>query len=402
VAVTQLSFDANTWTGTVQILSGYASGTATVSVSGAADIAGNVMTAEPLAGTFRIDSQGPTVVSTVPPDEQVGVSLAARMKAVFSEKMDPDGITDQTFWVAAGNDKVAGRVEYDQATFTATFIPNSALAPNEDYRAVIAASVTDSVGNTMSGDYTWDFQTANRVLVSQGGTIGDVATGVSLYVAPNALDQDQEIAVDAVSASEVKLPGEDVATSLGLMYHLGPSGENLSLAKPASLTFYYAAFTLPDLPEAGYRIYQYSSSDSSWAKIGGSVDASMDVVRTSVSALGTFGLFYDKAETQGIGTIGELDIQPRVFSPRGGGFGQETTITFPLDGAGEVTIEIYNEAGRLVRILKDEESFGSGRQSVVWDGKDEDTNVVPSGIFIIVVRTDDKVKTKTVGVLNKY
>ncbi|MFC2075451.1 FG-GAP-like repeat-containing protein [candidate division KSB1 bacterium] len=402
VAVSQLSFDANTWTGTVQILPTYNSGQAVVSVSGAADIAGNLMDAEAVAGTFRIDSQGPTVVSTSPPHEQVGVSLSARVKAVFSETMDQESITGQTLGLMLGDQKVEGRVEYNQATLSATFIPNSVLQPNKDYTAVVSATVTDSVGNTMSGDYTWDFQTANRILVAQGGTIGDMASGISIYVSPNALESDQEISVEAVPQADLKMPPAETATSLGLFYHLGPTGESLALGKPGSLTFYYAGFIIPELPETGFRIFQFNAADSSWSKIGGTVDDGMDQVRTSVSSLGTFGLFSDLTESQGIGSIGEVDIQPRVFSPRGGGFGQETTISFPLDGAGEVTIEIYNEAGRLIRILRDESSFGAGRQSVVWDGKDQDSNIVPSGIFIVVVRTDDKVKTKTVGVLNKY
>ena len=102
-----------------------------------------------------------------------------------------------------------------------------------------------------------------------------------------------------------------------------------------------------------------------------------------------------------------LDCQPRLFSPNGDGFNDEVTISFDLVEDSDVTVQIYDLAGRLVRLLKQDHriAFPDGQNFVRWDGKDEDGHVVPNRLYIVTTIITDShgtdTRTKTVVVLNQ-
>jgi len=66
-----------------------------------------------------------------------------------------------------------------------------------------------------------------------------------------------------------------------------------------------------------------------------------------------------------------------------------------------VTIKIYNAAGRLVRVLKENENMPYGNNVVSWNGKDDWGNFCVSDLYIVTIQAGDKTVTKTVVVLNK-
>jgi hypothetical protein len=75
--------------------------------------------------------------------------------AVFSEEMNSLTLTRDPNFTIQG---VTGLVTY--APETATFTPNSPLAPNTTYTCTISRNVMDLSGNKMAQDYTWSFRTA--------------------------------------------------------------------------------------------------------------------------------------------------------------------------------------------------------------------------------------------------
>jgi flagellar hook assembly protein FlgD len=102
--------------------------------------------------------------------------------------------------------------------------------------------------------------------------------------------------------------------------------------------------------------------------------------------------------------LDSLNTQPRIFSPAGGGqgFGDRTSISFHLGQDSEITIKIYNVAGRLKKVLAENQSFLAGKHAMEWDGKDDDGQYCVSGLHIVSIVARGKVETKTVLVLNKY
>ncbi len=123
---------------------------------------------------------------------------------------------------------------------------------------------------------------------------------------------------------------------------------------------------------------------------------------TTVDELGAYVLI-DDPPVAGAGFEGarDLDCQPRVLSPRGGGFDVQTAISFELGRAGAGAVKVYDRAGRLVKEVAEASAFAAGRNVVYWNGTDGDGQVVPSGLYTVAVRFDGETSVRTVVVANR-
>ncbi len=101
----------------------------------------------------------PTVIFTVPPNGSTNVEVDSRISATFSLDMDPSTLTASTFTF---NPPVAGAVNYDPTTFTATFIPNKNLDFYTNYTVTIGTGVQSTAGQNIAAAYTWTFQTEQK------------------------------------------------------------------------------------------------------------------------------------------------------------------------------------------------------------------------------------------------
>lgn len=74
-------------------------------------------------------------------------------------------------------------------------------------------------------------------------------------------------------------------------------------------------------------------------------------------------------------------------------FNPTTTIKYQLPKSTEVSLKIYNLLGQLVRILIDEKQM-AGNYSIIWDGKNDNGQLVTSGVYMCRIQTQNFVKTK--------
>ena len=81
-----------------------------------------------------------------------------------------------------------------------------------------------------------------------------------------------------------------------------------------------------------------------------------------------------------------LTNYPNPFNP-------STTISFTLSHSENITLNIYNIKGQLVRTLLNDKKE-AGRYSIIWDGVDEKKNNVSSGIYFYRLETSCKTETK--------
>lgn len=77
--------------------------------------------------------------------------------------------------------------------------------------------------------------------------------------------------------------------------------------------------------------------------------------------------------------FGLYENYPNPFNP-------VTTIAYEIPANAEVTLSIYGVSGQLVRQLVNEPQC-SGRHSVIWDGRNTEGALVPSGIYICSLRS---------------
>jgi plastocyanin len=79
--------------------------------------------------------------------------------------------------------------------------------------------------------------------------------------------------------------------------------------------------------------------------------------------------------------LGAVQLLPNVPNP----FNPSTRITFELPagrtGSADVNLRIFDLKGRLVRVLL-EETMSADRHTVVWNGRNDRGNAVPSGLYV--------------------
>jgi len=86
----------------------------------------------------------------------------------------------------------------------------------------------------------------------------------------------------------------------------------------------------------------------------------------------------------------------RLYPTRPNPFNPTTVVSFEISKRGHVEIRIYDIAGRLVRTLLNEEKE-PGRYEVIWDGKNQRSRPVPSGIYFCqLIAPDHVASTKMV------
>ena len=87
----------------------------------------------------------------------------------------------------------------------------------------------------------------------------------------------------------------------------------------------------------------------------------------------------------------EVYNYPNPFNP-------ETTISFELKFNTKVKLSVYNINGQLVNILVDTK-MKTGNHKIVWDGKDQNNNQLPSGIYLYKIETEIYTSTKKMMLL---
>lgn len=70
-------------------------------------------------------------------------------------------------------------------------------------------------------------------------------------------------------------------------------------------------------------------------------------------------------------------------------FNPTTTIRFDLPKEAPVTMEVYNVLGVRVRTLMAGETVSAGHHSMMWDGRDDNGNAAPSGVYLYRINAND-------------
>jgi hypothetical protein len=144
-------------------------------------------------------------------------------------------------------------------------------------------------------------------------------------------------------------------------------------------------------------IYRYDSGTERWVLVGGRHRENGNMVRAIMDHAGVYGLFSKDIGIDTDNVLSGIFFSPNPFSPNGDGLYDEVNISFSLAKEADVTLEIYDMGGELVRRLFWQRAFGkTGRISgITWDGKDEDGRVVPYGIYIMRFEVRDNVENRT-------
>ena len=350
----------------------------------------------------------PVLVSTLPGAGAEGISTGrATLQATFSGPIalrDEAGFTlrarSLTEFFGVGDDEAFQVVPItgfgtDSSRTVVSFAPEGGLDDFTEYEVTIGARV---FGNLSDEEVSWRFSTAARLAdAAAGGTLTNPDRAVQLYLPPNAL---------SASATEIRI--SSIASAAGNPAFLAQSNVQIGrafqidagdmvLRKPATLTLRYTDTELGSANPGRLGIFTLASG--SWNRIGGTAGVADHAVSTTVGEFGVFALFEDLSTAVGTVGLSAVDCQPRAFAPAGGDLRDETDISFELSGPADVTIRVYNAAGRLERIVARDLPMAPGRNSLPWNGKDEDSEWVASGLYVVVVSAGSAQVEKIVAVV---
>ncbi len=259
------------------------------------------------------------------------------------------------------------------------------------------SSAADKRGNKMVDAIF--FKTPEKIISQAGGSVISSDGNVSVLFPQNAVSEDVSVSINLLDE------GTSLdSNSISNYYTITPS--DIQLDKPTILRI-----AIPDMyadkAESNYNPYigHINTSNGNISPLGGSIISvnSIPYIQTQLSKLGIYAAF----KSDSVVTVASLDTekivcQPRIFSPAGSVFEfPHTNILFDLSESDNVTARIFNLSGKIKRTLKPEQTLGPGNNIIVWDGKDSDGSVVPSGLYIVTLESSGSMLKTTVGVLNR-
>ncbi|HEY5764552.1 MAG TPA: Ig-like domain-containing protein, partial [Candidatus Deferrimicrobiaceae bacterium] len=120
------------------------------------------------------DKVPPTVISNLPLDLAVSVTVEPAIAAAFSEPIDPSSLNTGTFRVLdSAMVPLPGVVTYNETSRTATFSPAGPLSYGNLYTVEVGTGVEDLAGNGMATAYRWTFTTEASAPDSDDDGVGD-------------------------------------------------------------------------------------------------------------------------------------------------------------------------------------------------------------------------------------
>jgi hypothetical protein len=190
------------------------------------------------------------------------------------------------------------------------------------------------------------------------------------------------------------------AKRIGYVYKIEPEGTIFSV--PAKLILPYGYVT--DINEDRLSIYYWDKFQEKWLRSGGYVDKNNKTVYAEVNYLSYFAIMQEEGEPEKHDT-NQLDVKlsPNAyFAPDINRLTIYYNAKWKFDQAINVSIEIYDMGGNLVRELISDSAVFSGWNTAQWDGKNESGKIVSNGRYFVVVTAEsggDKIsKTKHLAV----
>ncbi len=364
----------------------------------ARDKFGNVDRTPAVSG-FEIDATPPTPVITLPASGQavrdsfvvIGTATDLRYR---SHRLDVRS-TDAVSWDTLSQ-SLFPVVEDTLCGW------NTAALTDGSYE--LRLSVTDTLGLAGSAlvrvivdnHAPWAHETAPAtVAAALGGHIYTTNGEAHLYFPPHAFARDAEVGISPLADADVPDTLSGGVRRILAGYEISWGSSTLEKAATLELSLAGAGSS----SENERLVLYFLGAGSSWERLGGTVEASGQSISSAVSEAGRYAVFAEGAEVSGSGGIGGLALTPRVFSPGGSFANSQAAVSFVLGRSGEVTVRVYNRAGRLVREVVSGQYLGAGTNVVRWDGRDEGGAVVAEGLYLVSVEALGQKQVKTVSVV---
>lgn len=118
-----------------------------------------------------------------------------------------------------------------------------------------------------------------------------------------------------------------------------------------------------------------------------------NILFVSDRAGGVYIMRHDAVGVEGGAPASTLPSRTTIQSISPNPFNPETAVVFELVRSGAAQLNVYDLTGRRIRVLLDEQ-VPVGRHTVRWDGTDEQSREVSSGVYLIRLSTEGATETR--------
>jgi hypothetical protein len=125
----------------------------------------------------------PVVLTTIPANNAVNVSVDTPVSVTFKENIKASTMVPSAFVLSDGVNKsmtqaseITGSMNYVAETKTMHFVPESPLSPATTYTGRVKNTIEDPLGNVMLEDHVWTFTTEAEVILPPPGFLGTAET----------------------------------------------------------------------------------------------------------------------------------------------------------------------------------------------------------------------------------
>ena len=150
-------------------------------------------------------------------------------------------------------------------------------------------------------------------------------------------------------------------------------------------------------------VYQSSDSGKTWKEMNDGLTPktvnSLDIVKNTLYA-GTSDGVWEYTIKEGITEKTELlrdvkmDISPNPFKT-------VVSVKWWVVGKGPINLEVYDASGRLIRNLAKVQSPEHRAYTIIWDGRDENGELLPAGVYFIELKTENYLLTRKVILMRR-
>ena len=155
---------------------------------------------------------------------------------------------------------------------------------------------------------------------------------VRLYLPPGAASEDIVVGIRFLNETVLAAGETSHLTLVGPAFEIESMPRvELDQRKPASLEVAYEEEDVMALDEHRLALFRWEETTEGWERVGGRVEEDANRLTAAVVEFGRYALMEDTASLEeGSFSLRALACQPRMISPRGGGFAEQMEISFEL------------------------------------------------------------------------
>lgn len=227
-------------------------------------------------------------------------------------------------------------------------------------------------------------ETSLKILHFNGEHWEDVTTSHDLV--------NDVICGESTSLSPFAVAYDAMVPVLTLELGLTSSAQGVQLSWPPSTRQVVDALWVERLDRGTWRWLSQDSGEGFFDATAWSDGATSRVYRLVASVSGDRLFSEERVAKLPSASAMAISAAPNPFNPR-------TTLSYTLDSPSLVRIAIFDARGRRVKTLLSADEKPAGTHEVVWDGEDEGGRGVASGVYLVQLEADGRVRMERIALV---